>query len=119
MIWIRTFNVAADFVWSDEWSVYGQHRYKYFDDGSITGERAASECQKMGALLASINDPQEADFISNRVLRKRTLSAFIGATDTETGTLINNSLLHFQPISGQVYRPFKSRIWARVPQRHQ
>ena len=78
--------VSADFVWSDEWVEYRGHTYKYFDDGTITGVRAHEECRKKGTLLVSINDAEEADFIAISVLRKRTLSAFIGATDNNTGT---------------------------------
>jgi hypothetical protein len=36
-------------------------------------------------LLVSLNDEAEAEFVGNSVLRKRTLSAFIGASDTATG----------------------------------
>ena len=39
----------------------------------------------MGGMLVSINNKLELDFITDRVLRKRTLSAFIGGMDREEG----------------------------------
>ena len=81
----RSVFVAADFVWSDDWKEFRNHTYKYFEDSAIVGVRAEEECKKIGTLLVSINNPDEADFIANSVLKRRTLSAIIGATDREQG----------------------------------
>ena len=86
-VFSKFFLISADFVWSDEWSEYKNHTYKYFEDETMTAVRAEQECQKLGTLLVSINDAEEADFIVNSVVRKRTLSAFIGASDVETGAV--------------------------------
>ncbi|KAI0229965.1 hypothetical protein LSAT2_019633 [Lamellibrachia satsuma] len=73
----------ADFVWSDEWMVYNGHTYRYFSDLTISGHRARSACRSLQGLLVSVNTQAEHDFLAARVLRLRTLSAFIGGTDED------------------------------------
>ena len=78
--------LTADFVWSDEWAEFGGHSYKYFEDLTITAERSRDACAQHGALLVSINNAEEQEFIVDNVLRRRTLSAFIGGSDMEEGS---------------------------------
>ena len=72
-------------MWSDDWVIFNNHTYKYFADQAITGHRADQQCQDKGTLLVSINSEEEAEFVGNGVLRKRTLSAYIGGSDEDRG----------------------------------
>ena len=54
-------------------------------DGSSTASSAQEKCEDMGAMLVSINNEDELNFIKTEVLRGRTLSAFIGGSDNEEG----------------------------------
>ena len=75
-------------MWTDDWLDYSNHSYKFFSDKNIIGTDAVTECEKHGALLVSINSPEEQDFLAQRVLQKRTLSAYTGASDLVTGKKI-------------------------------
>ena len=61
--------------------------YKFVSDGSISARQAGEACEREGALLVSINSEREMLFIKERVLRQRTLSAFIGGAAQRTGRL--------------------------------
>ena len=65
-------------MWSEDWVDYLDHSYKFFSDLTITADQARVECGSHAGLLVSVNSPQELEFIELSVLRKRTLSAFIG-----------------------------------------
>jgi hypothetical protein len=73
--------LVADFVWTDDWLELREHQYKYFADKHSTAESSKRECHKNGGMLVSINDREEADFVTLTVLKKRTLSVFIGGVD--------------------------------------
>ena len=68
-------------MWSDEWNDFRNHSYKYFSHTRISASEAHEECFAIGGMLVSVNSQEEHDFLSDRVLRQRTLSAFIGGTD--------------------------------------
>ena len=72
-------------MWSDEWSELEGHQYKFFSDLSITANGGRDQCYQHGGLLVSINTREEQEFIQYKVLRKRTLSAFIGGSDRVEG----------------------------------
>lgn len=78
-------SISADFVWSDEWFEHDGHEYKYISDVTITADDARRQCRTHGAQLVSINDEEEQKVIHYDVVKKRTLSAFIGGTDTNQG----------------------------------
>ncbi len=78
-------SLSAEYVWSDDWVEYSGHTYKYFAGGSLTHSDAVAACRAEGGLLVSINDQKEMEFVTENVLYKRTLSAFIGATDADEG----------------------------------
>ena len=65
---------------------YGNHLYKFYRDLTITSDDAVAACRLQGGMLVSINSAEEQEFIDFSVLRKRTLSAFIGSRSNE-GTL--------------------------------
>ena len=46
---------------------------------------ARDACHGVGGMLVSINDDNEFNYIADRVLRTRTLSAFIGGFDDKEG----------------------------------
>ena len=76
-------------MWTDDWLDYSNHSYKFFSDKNIIGTSAVTECKERGALLVSINSPEEQEFLAERVLQKRTLSAYTGASDVDTGEVID------------------------------
>ena len=80
------FPFSAEYIWSEEWSTFGGHAYKFFSDGRVTFPEARDACRVHGGLLVSINSPEEQDFIKNSVLKKRALSAFTGGTDRTNGS---------------------------------
>ncbi len=79
------FYFQADFVWSDDWADFEDYSYKFFSDVFATARVAADACRGEGGLLVSINSAEEMEFVALSVLRKRTLSAFIGGTDSAEG----------------------------------
>ena len=79
---------SANYVWSEEWEEYGGHEYKYFSDSSLTQVEARTKCEEEGALLASMNNEEEHNFISKRVLKQYTLSTFIGGSDEKEGKYV-------------------------------
>ncbi len=81
------FVFPADYVWSDRWEEHNGHEYKYFGDISITAAAARQKCMDSQGMLVSINSDQEEEFIATKVLRKRTLAAFISGTDEKEGDL--------------------------------
>ena len=111
---------AADFVWSDEWVVNNEtnNEYKFFENASLTSQGAKEACAKLGALLLSINNADEQTFVANRVLRKRTLAAFIGGSDAGNGekeklTIRSmKSLESFRNILVLPYLLFMSHVFA-------
>jgi len=76
---------AADYVWSEDWETFNGHSYKFFYDKHSSANDANRLCRTMGAMLVSINSADEMTFLGRRVLRKRTLSAFIGGTRDSAG----------------------------------
>jgi len=85
-------------VWSDDWATFNNHTYKFFYDrhadardadvtshGMTSHRDADVACHSLGAMLVSIGNEDEMKFIGQRVLRKRTLSGYIGGTRDETG----------------------------------
>ena len=87
------FPFSAEYIWSEEWSTFGGHAYKFFSDGRVTFPDARDACRVHGGLLVSINSPEEQDFIKNSVLKKRALSAFTGGTDRTNGSFSIKALL--------------------------
>ena len=79
------FVLSAEKIWSDEWSKFDGHIYKFFTNNTITAREARHACREHGALLASVNTPAEQTAIVEGALRKRTLSAFISGSDEITG----------------------------------
>ena len=77
--------VTAELLFNDTWVRYDSHLYKYVVDGSVSARGASDACAQKGALLVSINDEQEMLFLKESVLRRRTLSAFIGGSDELKG----------------------------------
>ena len=65
--------------------MYDDHIYRYISDGAITASLAHLRCREIGAMLVSVNTDEELEFIKSEVLRGRTLSAFIGASDNKQG----------------------------------
>ena len=74
---------------NDTWTNYNGHSYKYFSGGTLNAGQANEQCQRDGGLLVSINTREEFNFVSKEVLKKRTLSAFIGGSDLINGKLVN------------------------------
>ena len=72
-------------MWSEEWITQDNHEYKFFSDTTITAKGAREACKSHGALLASIRDEEEQDFLEYSVVKQRTLSAFIGGSDEQEG----------------------------------
>ena len=72
-------------VWKDEWQQHGGHVYKYFSDQSGSVLDSRDQCRQHGSLLLSINNVFEEDFVTADVLRKRTLSSYMGGYKTDTG----------------------------------
>ena len=66
---------------------FSGHSYKYFSSLTVTARDARDACLVEGGLLVSINNDDEMDFLIDSVLRRRTLSAFIGGTDENEGNL--------------------------------
>ena len=75
----------AEYVWSNEWSEFEGHAYKFFSDLQITSPVAREACRGHGGLLVSINSVEEQVFIGDSVLKQRVLSAFIGGSDSSVG----------------------------------
>ena len=63
------------------------NEYKYFENATLTSKGAKEACAQLGALLLSINNQDEQTFVATRVLRKRTLAAFIGGSDGARGKI--------------------------------
>ncbi len=66
---------------------FSGHSYKYFSNLTVTARDARDACMAEGGLLVSINNDDEMDFLIDSVLRRRTLSGFIGGTDEEEGNM--------------------------------
>ena len=75
---------------NDTWIEYNGHLYQYFTDGTVSARDASEYCAADGALLVSINTAEEMTYIEDEVLRKRTLSAFIGGSDEDEGMTSRN-----------------------------
>ena len=88
-----SFVFSADYVWSDEWATYKGNEYKYFADPAVTATGARHKCAEHGGLLVSINSPEEEEFLMEKVIQKRTLSAFMGGSDEVTGKNTSMSIL--------------------------
>ena len=58
LISLRLNLIIADAVWSDEWQVYQEHEYKFFEDGTISASNAHLQCIHHGGLLVSINSQE-------------------------------------------------------------
>ena len=78
-------NSSAGFVYPDDWVDFDGHEYRFYPDTTITALESRAACLEHGALLASINSATEQEFISEKVVSKRTLAAFIGGTDEARG----------------------------------
>ena len=68
--------------------MYEGHEYKFFRDLSVTAEGGRGYCRSHGGQLVSINSEEEQQFIEYKVVRKRTLSAFVGGNDKHEGKLL-------------------------------
>ena len=82
--------MSAEKIWSDEWSKFDGHIYKFFTNNTITAREARHACRDHGALLASVNTAEEQTAIVEGALKKRTLSAFISGSDEITGAKLLN-----------------------------
>lgn len=83
-MFINLFSLPEAGVIVDDWVSYRGHQYKLFQQG-VTAYQARELCKKEGALLASINTKSEFEYISDRVLQRRTLTLAIGGSDESEG----------------------------------
>ncbi|KAK2157989.1 hypothetical protein LSH36_179g02007 [Paralvinella palmiformis] len=70
-------------IWTNDWLELGEHQYKYFSAALSTAESSRLSCRDHGGMLVSIDSEEEGQFVSLKVLKKRTLSVFIGGNDSE------------------------------------
>ena len=75
----------ASGILTNNWENFTGHGYKYFANSTISANDAAKACIEQRGLLTSINTKEEMDFIANNVLRRRTLSAYIGGSNVPLG----------------------------------
>ena len=78
----------AEKIWSNEWSKFDGHIYKFFSNNTISAWESRDACREHGAMLASVNTAAELGAITEGAMKKRTMSAFISGSDHVTGILM-------------------------------